>query len=104
MDATVSVVYEGTRHKIEKFGPSDLVAFERHFQLPATVFQTDEDGKSEARFEWICFLAYRALRRMGVIEKDVQYDDDFLDKIEEIDTEQNEEDGPDPTDPAPKPA
>lgn len=104
MDSAVRVVFDGERREVSKFGPSDLVAFERHFGVPASVLAPDENGESNARIEWFCFLIWRALRRTGVIGKDVAFDEDFLDRIEEIeagDDDETVEDVP-PTVPAPQ--
>jgi hypothetical protein len=91
----IAVEYDGAKHEMPTFGPSDFVAFERKFQKPASVL--GEEGT--ARFEWLTFLVWRGLKKVGVINhKDVPFDDDFLDRIAAIDVgEEKDEDTESPT-------
>lgn len=88
----IAVEYDGAKHTLPTFGPSDFVAFERKFEQPASVL--GEEGT--ARFEWLTFLVWRGLKKVGVINhKEVPFDDDFLDKIAAIDVgEESKEDRP----------
>lgn len=84
---------------------SDMVAFERHFGLPASVMDMefepvlDADGTprldpetgepmrrpiGEFRIEWICFTIWRDARRHKHIASTVEFDDDFLDMIGDV--------------------
>jgi hypothetical protein len=86
--AAVVVEYDGQTFQIEKFGPADLVAFERRFGVSASVF----DGTSgDVRFEWICFLVWRGLRRLGAISKDLEFDDEFLEGIDDVEMTTSDE-------------
>lgn len=81
MDTTIVVTYNGQQFTITKLGPADLVAFERQFQQSASVFA---EGAA-VKFEWVCFLVWRGLRRLGAITREQAFDDEFLDLIDEID-------------------
>jgi hypothetical protein len=64
--------------------PDDLGAYLKLVgPTPAAI--TVDDDEDVARWvagtEWSCFLAWRSLRRSGVIEKAVAFDDDFLDRL-----------------------
>lgn len=100
-------------HEVREPKLSDLVAFERQFGVPASSLEPEPklnevtgepvlDEKGEpvlqitAKLEWICFLLWRGLRKAGVIAKDVPFDDDFLDRVEDVEVpgaekEQSEE-------------
>jgi len=91
--AAVVVHYNGQRHEIAKFGPADLVAFERQFGVSASVFDT---AAGDVRFEWVCFLVWRGLRRIGAVDRDVEFDDDFLEGIDDVEMLDTEADSANP--------
>lgn len=102
METIIRVIFDGETYTIQKFGPADLVAFERHFGVSAQAFTPDETGKSpDVRFEWLCFLVFRGLRKLGVIDKTAAFDDDFLDRIDDLEVpdEDEKDETADPTDP-----
>lgn len=91
---------------LDKIGMGDMVAFEREFNLPATVLEPDTcdkrdphtgevmfgpDGEplkeitSDYRLEWMAFMVWRSARRQGFIAKTVPFGQDFVDTIEEFD-------------------
>lgn len=86
----IAVVYDGAKHELPTFGPADFVAFERRFEKPASVL--GEEGT--ARFEWLTFLVWRGLKKVGVINHETPFDDQFLDLIRSIDVGE-EKDGDD---------
>jgi hypothetical protein len=88
MDSKFTVVFDAKTYEVEKTSISDLVAFERQFDVPASIFSEKD---ASIRFEWLCFLMFRGLRRLGVIGKDVAFDDDFLERVESIDSPDIEE-------------
>jgi hypothetical protein len=81
----------GTEAEVDKVGMADLVAFEKQFNCSSSVLQppvdpeTGEPDGSAVRIEWIAFLVFRAARRQGLIEKTVEFDDDFLEGIDDVD-------------------
>lgn len=77
MFATVA----GQTHEIEEGGLADLVAFERHFGIPASVM--DPDDETPGRAEWLAFMIWRSLRKAGVIPKEDDFDT-ALDRIEDF--------------------
>lgn len=109
--------------KVHEPGLSVLVAFEKHFGLPASVLDAetepvlddegqqvlDDEGEpqvrivSEFRLEWICFLVWRQLVRQGELPEGTPFDDDFLDRIEDVEMvgAEKEDAGLDPSVPAP---
>ena len=109
--------------KVYEPGLSVLVAFEKHFGLPASVLEpetepvpdadgqpvVDDEGEpqvrivSEFRLEWICFLVWRQLTRQGELPEGTAFDDDFLDRIEDVEMvgAEKEDTGLDPSVPAP---
>lgn len=98
LEAMIRVVFDGAQYDLPKTGPADLVAFERKFGVSAAAF-SEEGG---ARFEWLCFLVWRGLRRAKVIAAEVEFDDSFLERIEEIDVPDGDDEEADPTVPAPR--
>ena len=74
----ITVVYNGESHTLGEPKLSDLVAFEKQFKVPASVM----DGGDEIYVEWVAFLLFRSLRKAGLVEKTVAFDEDFLDGIE----------------------
>lgn len=110
----------GQEAEIDKIGMADLVAFERQFGLGAASLTPpplyDEDGSvvldeetgepvpdaRAVRLEWVAFLVWRSARRQGLIAKDIAFDDDFLESIDDIDMDAVpalpvQEDGVDPS-------
>ena len=82
IDQRSLVTFNGTEHTLEPAGMGDMVAFERHFSLSAAVFMRATKGDLEAiRFEWIAFLVWRGLRRIGAVGTDVEFGDVFLDQL-----------------------
>lgn len=115
------VEFDGEWADVAVTGLSDMVAFERHFGIPATALEPEEvpvlaadgsvvlneDGTPKVELvgnlnlEWMVFLFWRGLRKSGVIGKDVEFDDDFIDRITDVEVPDAEEvaDGQDPSDP-----
>lgn len=87
---------DGEWYDIREPKLSDLVAFERHFGVPASALDPVDqvtlgpDGEqivtkvSVVKLEWVCFLLWRGLRKAGVIGDDVAFDDDFIDRVEDV--------------------
>jgi hypothetical protein len=75
IDLQLRVVFDGQKIELGDVKPSDLVALERHFAvaIPRLTGFT---------FEQSCFLVWRHVRRGGVIDDTVAFDDEFLDRIE----------------------
>lgn len=82
------VTYKGIRHELGKPSLKDFVMLERHFGVGAGKLTEDP------RMEYMLFLAYCALKRAGV--EVARYDDEFLDAIEEFESE-DEDEAADPT-------
>lgn len=72
----MKIKFKGVEYTLAEAGVADMVAFERHFNLPSSVM--GEDG---ARVEWMCFLAWRGLKRVMGADAPA-YGDDFLDNFE----------------------
>lgn len=72
----------GVTHDIPESGLADLVAFERHFGLSATVLDASNGG--EIKVEWIAFVIYRGLLRAGVFAAGTSFDDG-VEQIEDFD-------------------
>lgn len=107
METRIRVVFDGKEYLIEKIGFGDLCAFEGQFQVPAmTVFRKD----AEVQLTHVAYMVKRALQKQGVVPKDTPFDQDFMDRIDEVEfVEETEEakadDVPeDPTVPAGQPA
>jgi hypothetical protein len=97
---TMSVTFDGETYVLDRVGIADLVAFERNFKVRAQALEpkpvVDENGdpvcddegnpivQAEIYLEWIAFLLWRSLRRQKVIERKVQFDDDFLERIDNV--------------------
>lgn len=77
MTATV----DGVVHDVKEGGLADLVAFERHFGIPASVL--DPDDPTPGRVEWIAFSVWRALRTAKVFAPEVTFDE-AIDRIEDL--------------------
>ena len=95
----IRVKYDGTNFELPDYGPSDFVAFERHFKVSAAALSPDEGDKSSVMFEWICFLVYRGLKRIGALSADDSvggFTDAFIDRITELEFEGDEEDDTEP--------
>lgn len=88
----IHVTYKGEKHELPATGLADMVAFERQFGVSSSVL--GEEG--EGRLEYLCFLVFRGLRKLGIVTG--AYDDDFLEGIEELDV-QGAEDGEEEADP-----
>lgn len=63
---------------------ADLVAFERHFNVPAP--KIDENPKAE----WVAFLVWRGLRWQQIPVGEFE---EFIDQIEELTINQNGDGG-----------
>jgi hypothetical protein len=81
---------ERVSHEIPEASLSDLVAFERHFGITSTVLSPDEGESGSMRMEWIAFIVYRGLIRLGAFEKTASFDD-VLDQI--VDFEMLDDEG-----------
>jgi hypothetical protein len=87
MQQRMKVTWKGETFEVRaQAGLGDMIAFERQFGVPATVF--DEANDAEVKMEWVAFLAFRAARKGGHIDKTIAFDDwvDDLDLIELPDT------------------
>ena len=82
----------GQTYVAEKIGAGDLVQFERKFSVPASVFA---DG-AETRFEWLCFLVWNRTKKTHGLAFD-----EFVDTLEDLEMEEQEERTLDPTGTAP---
>lgn len=74
IELALRVVYNGDKLELREIKGSDLVALERQFNL----------SLSQARsltFEQCCFLVWRMLRRQG---HPGDFNDEFLDAIEDL--------------------
>lgn len=113
MDTGIKFKLEGQDEaSLDKIGMGDMVAFERAFNLPATVLEPDvvdkrdprsgevmldPDGEplkeiiSDYRLEWMAFMVWRSARRQGLVPKEVPFDQDFVDTIEDFDASGVEE-------------
>lgn len=89
----ISASVAGENYEIPEPSLSDLVAFERHFATSSAVFSPPDEGEERepTRIEWIAFLVYRGLIRLGVFEKSATFDY-VLDQIEDFDMEDDDED------------
>lgn len=84
----LKVTFDGVEKELPKSGLSDLVAFEKKFDKPARAIQ------EEGRLEYMAYLVYRALRKAGAVTKDVEFDEDFIDRIEDVDVIEEDEENP----------
>lgn len=75
----MNVKFKGTAYSTVDGRMVDTVAFERKYNLPASVL-----GEGAPRVEWLCFLAWRGLLAQGAPVG--AFDDNFLDALE-FDTE-----------------
>lgn len=106
----IHVTYNGEQFELPSAGIADMVAFERHFGLSASALAPEEGEEQNARLEYMCFLAYRGLRKLGALPpgeggKAIPFGDEFLDGIDDfevIDEDDDEagDEAPDPTVPA----
>lgn len=71
----MNVKFKGTAYRTVDGRLADTVAFERKYNLPASVL-----GEGSPRVEWLCFLAWRGLNALGV--QPGAFDDIFLDTLE----------------------
>ena len=96
----IQVTYHGQKYELPKSGLADMVAFERQFGVSSSVLGS-EGGDN--RLEYVLFLAYRGLRKLGV--QVGSFDDAFLDALDDFEVEGTEEanEEADPTVPAPAP-
>jgi hypothetical protein len=88
----ITVKYAGTQYQLPTFGPADFVAFERQFGVSASAFQDEEN----ARFEWLCFLVYRGLIRLEVVPRTQEFDENFLEDIDELEVDGEDDEAVDP--------
>lgn len=75
IDLELLIVVDGVKHHIHEVRPADFVALERHFKI-----SVPELG-GRISFDHMCFLAWRALRRVGV---DVGEYEAFVDRIDTV--------------------
>lgn len=61
--------------------PKDIVAFERQYDLAFAAFAED------ARFEWLCYLAWSPLHRQG---RETRPFDEFMDDLEDVEDVEDE--------------
>ncbi len=90
----MTITFDGADYEFVPPKLGDLVAFERHFGLKASVLEPKETGAyddngeavvaADIALEWIAFLLWRSLRRQEVIGKDVEFGEDFLDLVEGV--------------------
>ena len=100
----MEIEYDGERYDFIAPKLSDLVAFEKQFSVKATELDAkpvfDDFGnqlvdaagepvtESNVAIEWMCFLFYRSLIRVGAIDKrDVKFDEDFIERICDIEVQ-----------------
>lgn len=89
LSVPLRVTVAGTTHEVDA-GPLELVMFEREYGVAASALA------SEPRIEWLCWLAYRALRNRHLFDGDF---DTFLLQVESV--EGREATAVDPTDSGP---
>lgn len=76
IDLELVAVFDGEKIPLDDVKVSDFVALERHFQLSLPTLG------GQLKFEHMCFLAWRVLRRKrGDI---AEYGDEFLERIDDI--------------------
>lgn len=75
----MNVKFKGTSYNTTDGRLADTVAFERKFNVPASVL-----GEGSPRVEWLCFLAWRGLVALNAPVG--AFDDNFLGELE-FDTE-----------------
>jgi hypothetical protein len=93
------VLEDGTKHRVGPFGPSDLIAFERHFKVPSIYL------RDMLRTEWVAFLAFNQLAHRKLFSGNF---DDFVGRLSDMTAEadvlqpeeEDEEPGP-ATEPSP---
>lgn len=73
----MKIKFKGQDYTLAPAGLADMVAFERHFSLPSAVL----GDLSSSRVEWICFLAWRGLKRLGVVGAE-SFTDELLENLE----------------------
>lgn len=71
---------DGRTITVKKFGPPDMVAFERRFGVASAVMKTDP------RLEYILFLTWSAARRSGL--EGLDDFDAFVEAIEGFDRDE----------------
>lgn len=97
----MKVTYNGAEHALPEPSLADMVAFERKFNMPSSVL----GNESASRLEWVCFLAWRGLRRLDA-NGGLDFGDAFIDGLDFVDEPAAADDAPaeieaeDPTDPA----
>jgi len=75
----------GDTHEVAQPPFADLVAFERHFGIPAP--KIDEDPRAE----WVAFLVWRGLRWKQVAVGEFE---EFVDQIDDISFQANGDEPP----------
>lgn len=76
IDLSLTIVFDGQKLEVDEIKASDLVALERTYHV-----SVPEMG-GRFSFEHLCYLCWRVLRRHGTVSG--EFDDDFLDRIENI--------------------
>lgn len=103
-EVAMQINFDGEKYDFISPKLSDLVAFEKQFEVRATELDSkpvfDDFGhqlldakgepvtESNVAIEWMCFLFYRSLIRGGAIDKrDTKFDEDFIERIGDIEVE-----------------
>jgi hypothetical protein len=76
IDLELLVVFDGEKVLVNEIKPADFVHLERHFNVPLP------NLKGQLGFEHMCFLTWRFLRRR--LEGIGGFDDDFLERIDDV--------------------
>lgn len=98
----IRVKYDGQDFDLPDYGPSDFVAFERHFKVSAAALSPEEGDKNSVMFEWICFLVYRGLKRIDALKAEDAvggFTEAFIDRLSDLVFE--DEDDADEAEPKP---
>lgn len=76
IDLELVVVFDGEKIPVDDVKVSDFVALERHYQISLPSLG------GQLKFEHMCFLAWRSLRRKRADTG--EYGDEFLERIDDI--------------------
>lgn len=82
----VTFTIDGVAGEIGPSKPVDLVWFERITKLSAAALE----DRANLKFEYICILIWSQLRRTDRIPRSQQYDDRFLESIDDLNAEVEE--------------